>query len=43
VKPRDPVIISLVAAIVASVAMLASWLAARGGLSVDPVAALREE
>jgi hypothetical protein len=43
VTPRDPAIISMVAVMVGGIAMLASWLAARSGLSVDPVAALREE
>ena len=43
VQPRDPAILAVVVTTVAAVALIASLLAARGGLSVDPVAALREE
>ena len=43
VQPRDPLILSLVVATVATVALLASLFAARSGLSLNPVAALRDE
>ena len=43
VRPRDPAIIGAVAAAVTSAGVLASFVAARQGLSIDPAAALREE
>jgi predicted permease len=43
VQPRDPVILGAVVAMVAVVALCASLLAARSGLTIDPVAALRED
>lgn len=43
VQARDPLIIGGVIAVVSTVALMASLLAARNGLSLDPVAALREE
>ncbi len=43
VQPRDPMILALVVATVATVALLASLLAARSGLAINPVAALRDE
>jgi ABC-type antimicrobial peptide transport system permease subunit len=43
VQPRDPVLLAAVAATVGVVALAASLLAVRGGLSLDPAAALRDE
>jgi putative ABC transport system permease protein len=43
VQPRDPVILAAVAGAVSLVALAASLLAARTGLSINPVAALRDE
>jgi predicted permease len=43
VQPRDPLILGGAAFVVAVVALSASLLAVRGGLSIDPAAALREE
>jgi predicted permease len=43
VTPRDPLVLAGVAATVAMVAIGASLLATRNSLSIDPMAALREE
>ncbi len=43
VKPNDPAVFGSVAAILASVALLASYLPARRALRVDPVVALRHQ
>jgi predicted permease len=43
VRPRDPVVLAVVAATVGVVGLLASLLAAKNGLTIDPAAALREE
>lgn len=43
VRPRDPLVLGVVAIGVGVVAVLASLLATRNGLSIDPAAALREE
>ena len=43
VQPRDPIVIAAVTAIVGAVALLASVVAARQGLVIDPAGALREE
>jgi predicted permease len=43
VRPRDPVVIAAVAAIVAGVGVLACFVAVRRGLVLDPAAALRSE
>ena len=43
VQPRDPFVLSTAALMVAVVALGASLIAARGGLRLDPAAALREE
>jgi putative ABC transport system permease protein len=43
VQPRDPAILGAVVTIVAVVALCASLLAARSGLTINPVAALRED
>jgi ABC-type antimicrobial peptide transport system permease subunit len=42
VSAFDPLTLTAVPALLASVAMLASYLAARRALSVEPMAALRE-
>jgi ABC-type antimicrobial peptide transport system permease subunit len=43
VQPRDPLVLGSAATAVTLVALAASLLATRGGLSLDPAAALREE
>jgi ABC-type lipoprotein release transport system permease subunit len=43
VGARDPFVIAGVAALVTTVGVVASTLAARQGLSIDPAAALRDE
>ncbi len=43
VRPRDPAIIGAVMAVVAGVAVVACFVAARQGLKLDPAAALRSE
>jgi putative ABC transport system permease protein len=43
VQPRDPLILGIVVAVVSTAGMMASLLAARSGLAINPVAALREE
>jgi ABC-type antimicrobial peptide transport system permease subunit len=43
VPPRDPVSLTLAAAFLAGVALLASWMPARRAVRIDPMAALREE
>jgi putative ABC transport system permease protein len=43
VRPRDPVVLSAAVGIIASTGMLACLVAARRGLVIDPVSALREE
>ena len=43
VQPRDPAIITAGVFVVASVGVLACFVAARQGLSIDPAAALRDE
>jgi ABC-type antimicrobial peptide transport system permease subunit len=43
VRPRDPVVLSVVVGIVAAVGTLSAAAAARSGLEIDPAAALREE
>jgi len=43
VRPRDPVVIGLVVAVVSTVGVAACFAAARQGLVLDPAAALREE
>ena len=43
VRATDPVIIAAIVALVATVGLLASLLAARQGMSIDPAAALRDE
>jgi ABC-type antimicrobial peptide transport system permease subunit len=42
VSPTDPLTFSLVAVILAAVALLGSWLPARRAAAVDPVIALRD-
>jgi ABC-type lipoprotein release transport system permease subunit len=42
VRPRDPVVIAGVVAVVAGAAVLACFIAARQGLVIDPASALRE-
>lgn len=43
VQPRDPLVLGSVAVLVGVVAIAASLFAVRGGLSLNPAAALREE
>jgi ABC-type antimicrobial peptide transport system permease subunit len=43
VRPDDPVIFSMVAAVLLAAALLASWLPARRIARIDPVVALRKE
>ena len=43
VQPGDPLTFALVAATLAAVALLATWIPARGATRVDPIAALREQ
>ena len=43
VQPDDPLTFALVAATLAAVALLATWIPARGATRVDPIAALREQ
>jgi ABC-type lipoprotein release transport system permease subunit len=42
VRPGDPLTYATVAAALSAVALLATWLPARGATRVDPIAALRE-
>jgi hypothetical protein len=43
VRPHDPIVIGFVTAVVALAGVLASLVAVRRGLSIDPIAALRDE
>lgn len=43
VQPRDPAVLAAVAVTVGAAAVVASLLAAKNGLSIDPAAALRNE
>jgi ABC-type lipoprotein release transport system permease subunit len=43
VEPGDPATFALVAAALTAVALLATWIPARGATRVDPIAALREQ
>jgi putative ABC transport system permease protein len=42
-KPRDPVILAIAAAVLAAVALGASYLPARRAAALDPIASLKEE
>ena len=43
VKPNDPLVFAGVAGVIASIALLSSWLPARRAVQADPLNALREE
>jgi putative ABC transport system permease protein len=43
VKPNDPLVYAGVAGVIASIALLSSWLPARRAVQADPMKALREE
>jgi len=43
VSPNDPLIFASIAAAIAAIAMLASWLPARTASQIDPMGALRDE
>ena len=43
VRARDPLVVSIVVAVVGSVSVLACGIATRRGLAIDPAAALRDE
>lgn len=43
VRPGDPMTYAAVAAALSAVALLATWLPARGATSIDPIAALRDQ
>ena len=42
-RPRDPLVFTVVPALLTAVAFLGVWLPARRAANVDPVVALREE
>ena len=42
VRPGDPITLASVSAALAAVALLATWIPARGATRVNPIAALRE-
>jgi ABC-type antimicrobial peptide transport system permease subunit len=43
IGPRDPMSLSIVATLLATIAILATWLPARRAAHVDPVQALRAD
>jgi ABC-type antimicrobial peptide transport system permease subunit len=43
VPPLDPATFALVMAVLAAIALLASYLPARRAMSIDPILALRQE
>jgi len=43
VRPRDPMIVGAIVAVVATTGILACFVAARRGLVIDPASALRDE
>ena len=43
VRPRDPIVLATVTTVVGGLAVLATLVAARQGMSIEPAAALRED
>ena len=43
VSPNDPVVFTGITALIAAIALLASWLPARRAAQIDPMRALRDE
>jgi putative ABC transport system permease protein len=43
IRPTDPAMLTLVSVVLASAAVIASWLPARRALRIDPIVALRQE
>jgi putative ABC transport system permease protein len=43
IRPTDPALLALVSVVLASAAVIASWLPARRALRIDPIIALRQD
>jgi putative ABC transport system permease protein len=43
VSPNDPAVFASIAAAIAAIALISSWIPARRAASVDPIVALRDE